>query len=375
MAFIPHIELFRKYKFQILIGVFIFWFLIGCFIYVTEIIVHRYFGMPFIDEVEQKQYWLRWVLWLLLTPLIVFNALKINIGNSRIYWFVLLHIVFGTVILAIEFLIELAVIRPLAEEVYHRTVRFDELIVPFLYKYFAYIINYFLIVGIVNIWVYMHTLQTAQKNLLETRLQNKDLSYQLALSQLNALKMQIHPHFLFNTHNAILGLLVKNENEKAALMVNRLSDLLRLTLEKQDAEFVPLQEELKITDAYLEIQQIRFGNRLTCKQDIAPDAARFPVPYFILQPVVENAIVHGVEKSDRDSVVEINASVNNNVLTVTVINTNHPEQEPARRNTGVGLSNIRGRLHRYFGDKATFTLEQVPGEKTVAALKIPVYEK
>lgn len=374
MAGIPHIELFRKYRFRILLVVFIFWFLIGLFVYVTEVIVHKYFGMPFIDEVEQKQYALRWLLWLLLTPLIVFNALKINIGNTRVHWFVLIHIVLGTLILAAEFVAELLIIRPLAETIYKRTVLLDEMIVPFLYKYFAYIINYFLIIGIVNIWIYMHSLQLAQKNLLQTRLQNKDLKYQLALSELNALKTQIHPHFLFNTHNAILALIARNENDKAARMLNRLSDLLRLTTEKQQTEFIQLGDELRLADAYLEIQQVRFENRLTVSKTITTEAAQFTVPFFILQPVIENAVMHGIEKTDQPGVIAINAFVTADVLTVEVKNPGQLKHEPVKR-PGIGMQNIRGRLHHYFGDAAVVTLAETGSGEIVVTLKIPAYGK
>ncbi len=367
MTAIPHIALFKRHRYKILLGTFVFWLLIGFFIYITDLIAHRYFDAKALDAIEQTQYLLRWVLWLLLTPVIILLALRINIGNTKLPWFILLHIFFGTALLAFEFMVEVAIIKPLAEAFYLRHVDIGEIIIPFLLKYFAYIVMYFLIVGIVNMYIYMNSLQA-------TRLQNKELEYQLALSQLQALKMQIHPHFLFNTHHSIIGLIVKNENEKAATMLAKLSELLRSTIEKQDTEFVTLADELKSTDLYLDIQKIRFSDRFVYKKEISTEAENCKVPYFILQPIVENAVLYGVEKTDNEAFIRINASVKDEKLIIEVINSGAFSDKNKGSGLGIGLANITKRLRQHYGAQAAFELFS-DGGNTTAQIKLPADEK
>jgi sensor histidine kinase YesM len=372
MSAIPHIALFRKHRTRIVWSVLLFWLLVGFIVYATEWIASHYFGMKAIDPIEQKQYLLRWVLWLLLTPVIIILGLRFNIGNCKLFWFILLHILLGTTLLALEFLAELAIIKPMAETFYQRHVATGELVIPFLLKYFAYIINYFLIVGMVNIYVYMHSLQTAQKDLLQTELQNKELKYRLTLAQLQTLKMQIQPHFLFNVHHAINSLILQRENDRAARMLTSLSELLRTALEQQQQELIPLKEELRMTGHYLSIQKIRFDERFTYLFDISEAAGEMPVPYFILQPLVENAVIHGVEQTDEDVVLQIRAKIKGRELYVSVSNTGRLQPEASRKGMGIGINNITERLKQYYQHRASFRLRELTEGTTVAEIIIPV---
>ncbi|AWI26138.1 sensor histidine kinase [Flavobacterium pallidum] len=365
MSAVPHIHLFKRHRFKIIIGALIFWLLIGLFVFTTETIARNYFKSPALDVVEQKQYLLRWFLWLFLTPIIIALGLKINIRNSRLFWFVLIHIGLGTSLLTGEFLIEVAVIKPFAENFYLRHVDVGEIILPFLFKYFAYIITYFLIIGIVNIYVYMESLQAAE-------LQKKELEFQLALSQLQTLRMQIHPHFLFNTHHSIIALITKKENDKAAKMLSKLSDLLRTTIEKQEAEFVPLAEEINTAELYLGIQLIRFNERFTYHKNIAPETEKCLIPYFILQPIIENAVIYGIEKTENDAFITINSDVESSRLVIEVINTGLLGHE--HKGFGIGIANIKSRLQQYYGNQSAFELRQNDAHTTIATIKIPCHE-
>ncbi len=374
MASIPHIALFRKHSGKIVWSALLFWLLIGFFVYATEWIATHYFGMKAIDPIEQKQYLLRWVLWLLLTPAIILLALRINIGNCKLLWFILLHILFGTALLTLEFLAELAIIKPMAEHFYQRTVATGELAIPFLMKYFAYIINYFLIVGMVNIYVYMNSLHATQKDLLQTALQNKELKYHLTLAQLQALKMQIQPHFLFNAHHSIIALILQKENDKAARMLSTLSSLLRLALEQQKQEMIPLKEELHMIGHYLALQQIRFEDRFTYSTAVSEEAGTIRVPYFILQPLVENAVIHGIEQTDEQASLHIAAAVETDGLYITISNTGTLQSEKNRKGMGIGINNVTERLRQYYGSKASFSLSEQPLGTTVAQIIIRNHE-
>lgn len=371
MAAVTPIHLLKKHAFRITAGALVFWLLIGLLIYAAEMIAHHYFGARALDQIELRQYMLRWALWLLLTPLIVLLAARINIDSFRLHWFVLLHLLLGTVLLALEFGTEVLVIRPMAERYYQRTVLVRELMIPFLVKYFAYIINYFLIVGIVNMYIYMQSLQSTQKNLLRTRLQNKELEYRLALTQLQTLRMQIQPHFIFNAHHTISGLITLGNNEKAIQVLSALGGLLRRSLDQQQQGFVPLKEELVTVNLYMDIQQIRFSDRLQYHCRAGDDTAALRVPYFILQPLVENAMVHGVEQNDGPAILEIDARKDQGKLILSVTNT-AAAMPATHKGMGVGISNVTGRLKQYFGDKAEFSLSHENG-LTTARIKMPAH--
>lgn len=372
MLHIPHIELLWKHRAKILAGAIIFWLLLGALVYLTEWLSTTYFGAKFMDEIELKQYLLRWVVWFVLTPLIVLLGLRINIGNTRIGWFIVLHLLLGTSILALEFLIEWWVIKPVAELIYQRKVVLAEIILPFLTKYFGYILVYFLIIGIVNMFVYMKSLNNTRQSLLQTELQNNNLKYELALAQIQSLKMQIQPHFLFNTHQSVIGLIIQQENEKAVEMLTKLSALLRSTIEQQKDEFVPLREEMQVIGLYLDIQKVRFGERMSYRIDMDEQVKELPVPFFILQPLAENAVKYGVECADERVEIVILATVADMRLCLEVRNTRPPGSAVTTQGMGIGMKNVAQRLQQHYGDAATLSLET--GDKmTVSRLILPAH--
>lgn len=376
MAFIPNIDLLSRHKGKILVYAVVFWLTIGALVFAAEAIAHFALGTPYLDAFDQKQYIVRWSLWLLFTPVLILLGLKINIRDYRIIPFVILHIVLGTLVLSLDFSIEVFLLRSSAERFYARPVFVAEFLQPFLHKYFAYIINYFLIIGIVNIYVYMARLQQTQKNLHDAELQNNELKYQLTLSRLKALRMQVHPHFLFNTHHSVIGLIIKNEGDKAVEMLTRLSSMLRLTLEEQSSEFVTLAAELEIIDLYLDVQKVRFRERFQYTRNVSSEALSFRLPYLLLQPLIENAVIYGVEVTDEHAYIIINAVVKDELLHIEIINNYCPHEADSRRNgMGIGIANVKERLQKYYGQKAEFSFVKEQGSATVVSLKIPVYEQ
>src|SRR5262249_40591374 len=181
-------------------------------------------------------------------------------------------------------------------------------------------------------------------------LKASQLEARLAQAQLQALKMQLHPHFLFNTLHAISALMRKDV-EEADRMITRLSDLLRLTLENVGAQEATLRQELEILGRYLEIEQRRFGDRLQVKMEIEPETLDARAPNLILQPLVENAIRHGIAPRSAPGLIEIRASRAGDKLELQVrdngvgLPTDH--REPIKE--GVGLANTRARLEQLYG--------------------------
>jgi two-component system, LytTR family, sensor kinase len=197
-----------------------------------------------------------------------------------------------------------------------------------------------------------------------------ELEKRLTEARLQALQMQLNPHFLFNTLHAISSLMHQNV-EAADRMLARLSDLLRYALESTDSQEVPLRKELDFLTRYLEIEQTRFGERLQVHMQIEPAAMDANVPNLILQPLVENAIKHGIEPHARPGIVELRARNENGTLRLEVEDNGGGLQSTKPSGFGVGLANTRARLEQLYGED--HRLEMVKGARggLLVRLSIP----
>jgi sensor histidine kinase YesM len=206
----------------------------------------------------------------------------------------------------------------------------------------------------------------------EHELKASHLETQLAQAQLQALKMQLHPHFLFNTLHAISSLMRKDV-EAADSMITRLSDLLRLTLETTGVQEVTLRQELEFLERYLEIEQTRFRDRLTVRMEIEPETLDARVPNLILQPLVENAIRHGIAPRSAPGWIEIRATHDDRMLHLQVRD-NGPGLPPdleAEMKEGVGLANTRARLEQLYGAAQRFDLNNAAEGGLIVSLTLP----
>jgi two-component system LytT family sensor kinase len=195
------------------------------------------------------------------------------------------------------------------------------------------------------------------------------LETRLMEAQLQALQQQLHPHFLFNTLHAI-STLVHRDPDKAESMIERLSDLLRITLRRVGEQETSLDEELDYLRAYLDIEQVHFGDRLKIAYRIDATALDALVPAMILQPLAENAIRHGLAPQTQPGVLTIETSRAHGALRIRVTDTGRGLASPAPEE-GVGLANSRARLDRLYGPAASLSLAANPGGGAVAELVIP----
>ena len=201
------------------------------------------------------------------------------------------------------------------------------------------------------------------------------LEAQLARAELQALKMQLHPHFLFNTLHSISALLYKNVSA-ADTMIARLGDFLRITLENSGSQEISLQQELEFLKCYLEIERMRFQDRLTICLDIDPRTLSVRVPNLILQPIVENAIRHGIAPRSRPGRIEIHSKQIDGFLQVQVSD-NGPGL-PANGNSrslfkkGLGLANTQARLQQLYGPAHRLDFDNAPAGGLIVTLEIPV---
>ena len=321
--------------------------------------------MPFSEAAYIQMTWA--YLFALATPLVLFAAAKLPLERNNWIRNALLHIPISIVLSVILTALGRVLIwlkfgypagRPLTFESITRFVvgNFSEGIgIYLLIALFYYAIRYY-------------------RQYSEGQLRTLQLEAQLSQAQLEALKMQLHPHFLFNTLHSISALLRK-DTEAARRMITRLGDFLRLTLENSGAQEVSLQQEMEFLRCYLEIERIRFQDRLITRMDVAPQVLDAKVPNLILQPIVENAIRHGINPRSTPGIIEIQAKPHNGALRIQVRDNGpglpgHRSSEILFRK-GLGLRNTETRLERLYGTAHLFDLANDPEGGLVVTLEIP----
>lgn len=212
----------------------------------------------------------------------------------------------------------------------------------------------------------------ARERLALEQTETARLNEQLSRAQLDALRRQVEPHFLFNTLNAIAGLVREGRNDAAVSMIAGLSDFLRRTLEDSTRQQVALQEELEFAQKYLDIQKVRFAERLQLHVEVPRELYGALVPSLILQPMVENAVKHGIAKRAQGGAIRISASRNDGMLTLSVCNDGPslPADWEAAR-AGIGISNVRTRLQSLYGKACELRMENQSAGGVEVSVSLP----
>ncbi len=303
-------------------------------------------------------------LWALVTPLVLWLARRFRIDRKNWLRKVFLHFLFSVALVTVLIALHFVVYMFLSGRVSSITpLRLFGYLYPNLDRW---LLLYWFIFLMSHAFNYYNSYRKGE-------LKASQLRTQLVQSQLEALKMQVQPHFLFNTLHSISALLSK-DTEGARKMITRLGDFLRLTLENSGSMEVTLQQEIEFLNSYLEIERIRFQDRLTTDIKIDPDVLDVRVPNLILQPIVENAMRHAVGNSHAGH-VEIAAFPRNGSLHIEV-NDNGPglNADPSgemRRGKGVGLANTQARLVGLYGTSATFEMTNRASGGLTVAIEIP----
>lgn len=242
---------------------------------------------------------------------------------------------------------------------------FDDAFMPLLVKTWHFnLLIYWVVVAVSQAFDYYQRYR-------ERELCASELEKGLVEARLQALQMQLNPHFLFNTLHSISALMHK-DIEAADQMVSRLAELLRAALDSSDTQEVTLRQELKFLERYLDIERTRFGDRLCVEMNVPPEILDAQVPNLILQPLIENAIKHGIEPCSKPGRIELNARCSAGLLTLEVCDNGPGLRNHSQAAEGVGLSNTRARLHHLYGGEHRFELRQGPQGGLLAQMTIPL---
>lgn len=228
-------------------------------------------------------------------------------------------------------------------------------------------ITYLLIAGIFYTIIYY-------KQFREKQLQEAELKLLTRDAELKALKMQIHPHFLFNSLNSINALVTRNPKQTRE-MIAKLSELLRVSLESRDKMLVPLKEELEFVHLYLEIEKIRFSDRMEVEEEIDPELLDVPFPAMVLQPLLENAVIYGVSEYRGMGRIRLLMKKEDHRLCCIVTNTVAKKQTRGRsksKGNGTGLENIRRRLNLFYSGNHDFKTGYPESGRFEVRLSIPM---
>ncbi|MGB8029976.1 MAG: histidine kinase [Terracidiphilus sp.] len=200
------------------------------------------------------------------------------------------------------------------------------------------------------------------------------LETQLANAQIAALRMQLNPHFLFNTMNSISSLM-RSDIDAADSMLEQMSSLLRMTLERRDVQLIPLHDEIEFIETYLAMQDRRYAGRIIRTLSVDPELHDALVPAMILQPIVENAFVHGLSKLDRGGELTVEVSRHGDNVRTCVTNSGvglSNSTDGSCAGHGVGLSNVKNRLRLHYGDEGSFLISEVDPTRVQVSIEFPL---
>jgi sensor histidine kinase YesM len=334
----------------------IFWLMM----FTDQVLVLNYFGLPWkealIDSGISN-------FWLLVLSLLIINTLRFYLPRGNQY----INIFSICLFLSILWLILTRFILKLSLGYYEG---YRELLQSSLS--IRYSIG-FLVLGCVTM---IGILWFNQKEQHEYEKRKSDAEKLAREAELFKLRQQLQPHFLFNSLNSI-NALIGSRPEEARKMVQQLSDFLRGTIKKEETQWVSLEEELQYLQLYLDIEKVRFGNRLATEIHIDDDALKMKLPALLLQPIVENAIKFGLYDTTGDTVIRLYGKKINDQLDIRVINPYDPETSSPQQGTGFGLKSVQRRLYLLFARTDLLKTEtETVGEETkhnifITHVKIP----
>jgi two-component system, LytTR family, sensor kinase len=307
-------------------------------------------------------------LWWLLAPLALWLQKNLTMVDRRWPWTVALHGLMAGLITGAFIVLEATRVM-LAN---HLPASFLSVVVNDLRWSGLPALIYLLLIFALYAFSFYREWRAGQQLTNELKVANARLETRLVRASLDALKMQLHPHFLFNTLNSITSLIRNNRTREAEDVVAGLGELLRRSLDHRQEAMETLEHEIEFLRRYLEIESIRFQDRLKVEFDIAPKCLRTLVPSLMLQPLVENAMKHGISKDPAARLLRISAERDGTRLLLTVYNDGPPlPRDDATLSSGIGVQNTIARLQMLYGDEARLRLRDQPPHGVRAEIILP----
>jgi sensor histidine kinase YesM len=295
-----------------------------------------------------------WYLWGLLAPGIIWLARRVPLEREHWARSSTIHLIAG---------IGVALLKWWLDNLFRHYILGLPVGLPLILVFQSNLLTYSILVTATQGYLYYRRYRQGE-------LRSAELTAQLAQAELQALRMQLHPHFLFNTLNSIATLIHKDP-DAADRMTARLSDLLRLTLENVGVQEAPLAQELEFLERYLEIERIRFSDRRVVRMDASTYLLDASTPYLILQPLVENAIRHGIAARSSPGCISVRAVRDGDMLVLEVKDDGPGILSAAASKNGIGISSTRARLEKLYGDAHVFELRNAEGGGLAVKLVFP----
>lgn len=301
-----------------------------------------------------------WLYWFFIAPLIFMIVKKYNKNKFLDYF--LLYFVAPLILVSIHQVLSAVVINLVLDYldiktlIYRRILRNQWLWVD--------IVIYFIIEA--GIYIVENLEENKKEEIKLSQLNNS-----INETQINILRSQIHPHFLFNTFNTLSTLILKNDRETTLSLIDRIKELFSRSIKENNNSLIPVREELEFVKNYLEIEKLRFGDKLSFKINIDINIEDVLIPNFILQPLVENSVRHGIAKNPENGIIQINIAEENNYLIISVED-NGKGFDDNKIEKGLGLKIIKNQIEYYYEDKYDFELMRSKLGGLKVMMKIPL---
>ena len=319
-----------------------------------------------------------WLLWALLAPFVFLLVRRVPLAGPRRLAAVALHVAVSAVLALFHLGVSAVIVWAAVAHTFRSLpVVIRELVVGYVV---TDIVTYWAIVAGYSTWVAARRLDSAERETQALQLRAAQLEAEsvrlralMTEARLDALRLELNPHFLFNTLNTVSALARRGDAETAAAMLARLSDLLRRTLDGERDQEVRLDEELDMLELYLDIERLRFGDRLTVRIAVDPDVTAALVPSLLLQPLVENAVRHGVATVRGAVRIELTARRSRETVEIRVTDFGRGFEAPdGPGSEGIGLRNTRSRLQALYGDAARLAFTTPDAGGATVFVRIPL---
>lgn len=358
-----------KIHWRTIVLAFLGWTLFGVFFALQNYVNAAYFGQKLFFGTTLAVWLICGYAWLLLTPIVIYLSEKFFIERGRVKRNLAIHLLAGSAISLLQLSVFIFVRQWLLgnpQKTFSFSTDFQKL---FVGEFHVNLLIYWIVVGIWHLRLINRRYLERERERARLALSTARLETNLAEARLDALKMQLHPHFLFNTLNSI-SVLMTDDAKAANRMLVRLSELLRVALKSESSQEISLKDELEFLRGYLEIEQIRFQDRLTVDFAIEKETLEARVPNLILQPLVENAIRHGIAPLSEAGKITIETRRENGFVELAVSDNGAGFDDSPAKSNGIGLKNTRERLEKLYGERQRLEIISKPSGWQVK-LRIP----